>query len=175
LSCDPDLRAFTPEAVEQAELSIKYEGYIRRQEEEARKLRKYDGMEFPAGFSFQALPGLSAEVQGKLAGIAGAQAVVFPPPSLPGSGHGMPVQFVIGTTDSCEKLDEVSRTMKDKANASGMFMFVDTDLKIDKPQVMVEFDRDKAAQLGLTMSDLGRSLASMLGGGYVNYFSMSGR
>jgi multidrug efflux pump len=62
-----------------------------------------------------------------------------------------------------------------KANASGMFMYVDTDLKIDKPQTVVEFDRDKAAQLGLTMADVGGSLASMLGGGYVNYFSLSGR
>ncbi len=118
---------------------------------------------------------LQPEIQAKLGSIAGARGVAFPPPSLPGSGHGMPVQFVIGTTDSFERLNEVSQAMKDKAAASGMFMFVDTDLKIDKPQVMVEFDRDKAAQLGLTMADLGGSLASMLGGGYVNYFSMSGR
>jgi multidrug efflux pump len=118
---------------------------------------------------------LQPEIQAKLAGIAGAQGVAFPPPSLPGSGHGMPVQFVVGTTDPFEKLEEVSRTMKDKAQASGMFMFVDTDLKIDKPQVMVEFDRDKAAQMGLTMAQVGSSLSSMLGGGYVNYFSLSGR
>jgi multidrug efflux pump len=101
--------------------------------------------------------------------------VAFPPPALPGTGHGLPVQFVIGTTDSFERLNEVSQTLMDKARASGMYMFVDTDLKIDKPQVVVEFDRDKAAQLGLTMQDLGGALASMLGGGYVNYFSLSGR
>jgi multidrug efflux pump len=118
---------------------------------------------------------LQPEIQGKLSGIAGARGAAFPPPSLPGSGHGMPVQFVIGTTDPFEKLDEVSSALKEKAQASGMFMYVDTDLKIDKPQVMVEFDRDKAAQLGLTMAQVGSSLSSMLGGGYVNYFSMSGR
>jgi len=66
LACDPDLRSATPEAVEQAELSIKYEGYIRRQEEEARKLRKYEGMVFPAGFPFETVPGISAEVRDKL-------------------------------------------------------------------------------------------------------------
>jgi tRNA uridine 5-carboxymethylaminomethyl modification enzyme len=66
LSCDPDLRAAAPEAVEQAELSIKYDGYIRRQEEEARKLRKYEGMGFPDGFPFETVPGLSAEVRDKL-------------------------------------------------------------------------------------------------------------
>jgi tRNA uridine 5-carboxymethylaminomethyl modification enzyme len=66
LSCDPDLRGAPPEAAEQAELSIKYDGYIRRQEEEARKLRKYEGMSFPEGFPFAAVPGLSAEVRDKL-------------------------------------------------------------------------------------------------------------
>jgi tRNA uridine 5-carboxymethylaminomethyl modification enzyme len=66
LSCDPDLRGAAPEAVEQAELSIKYDGYIRRQEEEARKLRKYEGMSFPEGFPFATVPGLSAEVRDKL-------------------------------------------------------------------------------------------------------------
>jgi tRNA uridine 5-carboxymethylaminomethyl modification enzyme len=66
LSCDPDLRDATPEAAEQAELSIKYDGYIRRQEEEARKLRKYEGMSFPEGFPFGTVPGLSAEVRDKL-------------------------------------------------------------------------------------------------------------
>jgi multidrug efflux pump len=56
-----------------------------------------------------------------------------------------------------------------------MFMFIDTDLKIDKPQDVIEIDRDKAAQLGLTMQDVGGSLGSFLGGGYVNYFSLAGR
>jgi multidrug efflux pump len=114
-------------------------------------------------------------IQNMLGGITGAQAVAFLPAPLPGTGHGLPVQFVIGTTDSFDRLNEVSQTFMDKARSSGMFMFVDTNLKIDKPQTVVEFDRDKAAQLGLTMADVGGALASMLGGGYVNYFSLSGR
>jgi multidrug efflux pump len=56
-----------------------------------------------------------------------------------------------------------------------MFAYMDNDLKIDRPQTTLEFDRDKAAQLGLTMGDIGSSLGWMLGGGYVNYFSISGR
>ena len=66
LACDPDLRGATPEAVEQAELAIKYEGYIRRQEEEAKKLKKYEEMRFPSAFPFETVPGLSAEVRDKL-------------------------------------------------------------------------------------------------------------
>jgi len=56
-----------------------------------------------------------------------------------------------------------------------MFMFLDTDLKYDLPQSVIEIDRDKAAQLGLTMSQVGTALGSLLGGGYVNYFSMDTR
>ena len=66
LACDPELRGATPEAVEQAELTIKYEGYIRRQEEEARNLKKYEEMRFPSAFPFKTVPGLSAEVRDKL-------------------------------------------------------------------------------------------------------------
>ncbi|RJP23489.1 MAG: tRNA uridine-5-carboxymethylaminomethyl(34) synthesis enzyme MnmG [Deltaproteobacteria bacterium] len=66
LACDPDLRGALPGAVEQAELSIKYGGYIRRQEDEARKLLKYEGMAIPPDFPFGTLPGLSVEVRDKL-------------------------------------------------------------------------------------------------------------
>ena len=69
LSCDPDLHPATPEAMGQAELAIKYDGYIRRQEEEARKLKKYEGMLFPPGFPFATVRGLSAEVRDKLARV----------------------------------------------------------------------------------------------------------
>ncbi len=114
-------------------------------------------------------------IQRQLGGIAGAQAVAFLRPPLPGGGSGLPVQFVIGTTDSYQQLNTVSQTLLDKARASGMFAFVDTDLKYDKPQTIVEFERDKIAQMGLTMRDVGDALGSMLGGGYVNYFSLAGR
>lgn len=114
-------------------------------------------------------------VQGKLGAISGVQAVAFLRPPLPGGGRGLPVQFVVGTTDSYDKLNKVSQSLMDKARESGMFVYVDTDLKIDKPQTIVEFDRDKAAHLGLTMRDIGDALGWMLGGDYVNYFSFAGR
>jgi multidrug efflux pump len=118
---------------------------------------------------------LLPDIQKKLAGVAGVNAVVFSPPALPGGGEGMPVQFVIGTTDGFDQLSAVSEAMMEKAQKSGMFIFVDNDLKIDKPQTEVVIDRDKAAQLGLTMRDIGAELGSMIGGGYVNYFSLAGR
>ena len=62
-----------------------------------------------------------------------------------------------------------------RALKSGLFIFLNTDLKIDQPQATVDIDRDKARSSGLKMSDIGGALASMLGGGYVNYFSLDGR
>jgi multidrug efflux pump len=114
-------------------------------------------------------------VQGQLGSIAGVRCVAFLRPPLPGGGRGLPVQFVIGTTESFDRLNTASQALMNKARASGMFAYVDTDLKIDKPQTTIEVDRDKAAQLGLSMLDIGSSLGSMLGGGYVNYFSLAGR
>jgi multidrug efflux pump len=99
---------------------------------------------------------------------------VAQPPPLP-SSFGAPVQFVISTTESFDRLNEVVQGFMAEVNMSGRFFFADTDLKIDRPQVTVEIDRDKAAVLGLSMSDVGNALSAMLGGGYVNYFSMEGR
>ncbi|MGO9425840.1 MAG: efflux RND transporter permease subunit, partial [Steroidobacteraceae bacterium] len=113
-------------------------------------------------------------LQKKVNTIAGQKISVFQLPSLPGAS-GYPVQFAIKTTDPALRLNEVSRAFLDAANKSGMFMFIDTDLKYDLPQSVIEIDRDKAAQLGLTMSQVGSSLGSLLGGGYVNYFSMQTR
>jgi len=117
---------------------------------------------------------LQPVVQQQLSQIAGAQAVAFQPPSLPGS-RGLPIQFVIGTTEPFDRLNDVTQEFLQKAQKSGMFMFINTDLRIDLPQSTVVIDRNKAALLGLSMQDIGNSLASMLGGGYVNYFSLAGR
>lgn len=114
-------------------------------------------------------------LQAKLGEVAGAQAVIFQPPSLPGAGGGLPVQFVIGTTDSYENLNQVTQNFLGKAQAMGLFGYVDSNLKFDKPQSKIVIDRDKTAQLGLTMQDVGSALSAMLGGGYVNYFSLAGR
>lgn len=117
---------------------------------------------------------LQTEFQGLLNTIAGTRSVAFQPSPLPGS-NGLPVQFVIGTTGSYGELNEVSRDFMARALKTGQFIFLDSDLKIDKPKTTVVFDRDKAGDLGLKMSDLGGALATMLGGNYVEYFSLDGR
>ncbi len=117
---------------------------------------------------------LQQELQEKWNGIAGARVAAFQFPPLPGA-QGLPVQFVISTTEPFENLNEVSQTVLQKARESGMFFFVDSDLKIDKPESVLVVDRDKVASLGLTQSDVGQTLGAALGGNYVNYFSIAGR
>src|SRR5467141_3359727 len=117
---------------------------------------------------------IQEELQNKWNAIAGARIGVFQFPSLPGA-FGLPVQFVITTTEAFDRLNEVATTVVDKANASHMFWFVDSDLKIDKPQTTLAVDRDLIALMGLNQQDVARALTSALGGGYVNYFSIAGR
>ncbi len=117
---------------------------------------------------------LSPLVKKDMDAIAGANVAVIQPSLLPGS-RGFPLQLVITTTQGFDQLYEVAGKFLEEAQKSGLFMFLDTDLKIDQPQMTVDIDRDKTAQLGLTMNDVGSALSSMLGGGYVNYFSLYGR
>jgi multidrug efflux pump len=118
--------------------------------------------------------GLQRLLQQKVSAIAGQKVAVFQPPSLPGA-FGLPIQFAIKTTEPAARLNEVSQEFLGTAVKSGMFMFIDTDLKVDLPQSVIEIDRDKTAQLGLTMTQIGNALGSLLGGNYVNYFSMDTR
>ena len=117
---------------------------------------------------------LQQELQEKISAVAGQKIAVFQPPSLPGA-FGIPIQFAIKTTESPMRLNEVSQGILTAAQNSGMFIFIDTDLKFDLPQSVIDIDREKAAQLGLTMTQIGNALGSLLGGNYVNYFSMDTR
>jgi multidrug efflux pump len=117
---------------------------------------------------------LQPVVQKELGKIAGSQNAIFQPPPLPGP-RGLPVQFVITTTEPFSKLFAVSQQFLQAAQKTGNFIFLQSDLRIDLPQTTVVIDRNMAAQLGLNMQDIGSALSAMLGGGYVNYFEYSGR
>jgi multidrug efflux pump len=117
---------------------------------------------------------LQPSVQQKLSQIAGAQIALFQPPSLPGA-RGMPVQFVLTTTEPFSKLYEVSQQFLHEAQKTGKFIFLQSDLRIDLPQTRIDIDRDMASQLGLSMQEIGSALSAMLGGGYVNFFELDGR
>jgi len=116
-----------------------------------------------------------ASLQGPVSGIANAQVFTFPLPSLPGSVGGPPVQFVITTTADYAQLAQVLDKIKIDAQKSGLFIFIDSDLKFETPQIELKIDHDKANRLGITMQDIGGSLATLLGGNLVNRFNLYGR
>lgn len=113
-------------------------------------------------------------LQAELGKITGAIVAAFQLPPLPGA-RGVPIQFVINTTEPFERLDTVNQLFMDRARESNMFMFLDTDLKIDKAQTTIVLDRDKISEFGLTMQDIGRVLGGSLSQAYINYFDYFGR
>jgi len=117
---------------------------------------------------------LHMESAGQLSQIAGVRVIPIVPPALPGGGD-FPVDFVIASTAEPERLAEFAGQLVGKAFASGLFMFADADLKFDQPQAEVVFDRDKLQSQGVDLSQAGRDLSIMLGGDYVNRFSIQGR
>ena len=117
---------------------------------------------------------LLMQVSGEVAKIPGIRVIPMTPQPLPGGGD-FPVDFVIASTAEPERLVEMADTLVAKAFQSGLFIFADADLKFDQPQAEVVFDRDKLRSQGVEMSQVGRDLATMLGGNYVNRFSIQGR
>src|ERR671913_2059954 len=117
---------------------------------------------------------LLMEVAGPLSQIPGIRAIPLTPPPLPGGGD-FPVDLVIATAGRPEQLAEIAQQLVGKAFASGMFLFADSDLKYDQPQAEVVFDRDKLRSQGVDLSRAGRDLSTLLGGDYVNRFSIQGR
>jgi multidrug efflux pump len=113
---------------------------------------------------------LQADIQGRLSKVAGVEAFVFSPPSLPGSGGGLPISLVIQSTGDPSQVYEIAEQIKQKAQASGRFIVVQNSMSYDAPQVRVTIDRDRAAALNLPISDIGTTLGLLVGGGSVARF-----
>jgi multidrug efflux pump len=114
-------------------------------------------------------------VQTRINPSPGLQIFGFNLPSLPGTGEGLPFQFVINTPNDYESLLQVTDRIKQRTQESGKFAFLDVDLAFDKPELVVEIDRQKAAQMGVSMQEVGQTLAVLLGEGEINRFTVEGR
>jgi len=117
---------------------------------------------------------IQMEAAAGLSKIPGVRVISTVPPALPGGGD-FPVDFVIASTAEPEQLVEFANKLVQKAYASGMFMYADADLKYDQPQTEVVFDHDQVRSQGVDMSQAGADLSTLLGGNYVNRFSIQGR
>lgn len=113
---------------------------------------------------------IQAELQGILDNSPGLQSYVFAPPSLPGAGGGLPISMVIQSIHAPERVVEVAEEIRAQAMKSGMFIVVQNSLSFDAPQVKVTIDRDRAANLGVAVSDIGATLGILVGGGAVAQF-----
>src|SRR3981081_88198 len=117
---------------------------------------------------------LLVESVGPLSKIPGIRVIPLTPPPLPGGGN-FPVEFVITSAMEPRQLDAFAKQLVGKAFASGLFIFADSDLKFVQPQSEVVFDRDKLRSQGVDLTQAGQDLSTMLGGDYVNRFSIQGR
>ena len=116
---------------------------------------------------------LTPIVQQKLNSVAGLKLAAFALPSLPGS-QGLPVMFVITSTDNYLEMRSVALRLMQKAMKSGLFLYMDKDLKYDEPQIKIIINKNKAQSMGIDMQEIGDTLSTMLSENYVNFFEMNG-
>ena len=115
------------------------------------------------------------QIQQKLSTIPGIRMFATTPAALPGGGR-FPVEFILASTAEPAQMLSFARQIQMEAMQSGMFAFPPLiDLKIDQPQSELIIDRDKTADLGLRLEQVGNDLASMVGGNFVNRFNIAGR
>jgi multidrug efflux pump len=117
---------------------------------------------------------LLVQSTGPLSKIAGVRVIPLTPPPLPGGGN-FPVDFVIASSAEPQQLAQFANELVKRAFMSGMFIYADSDLKFDQPQAEVVFDRDKLRSQGVDLSQAGKDLSTLLGGNYVNRFSIQGQ
>ncbi|MDZ7839964.1 MAG: efflux RND transporter permease subunit [Gammaproteobacteria bacterium] len=117
---------------------------------------------------------VAAEMSPKLFAIPGVLAFAVNPPPLGQSVRAKPVEFVLQTSLPYEELQAMSEQLIERAAANPNLQNLESDLKLNKPQLRVNVDRDKVADLGVGVETLGRTLESMLGGRQVTRFKREG-
>ena len=114
------------------------------------------------------------DLYGRLGSVTGLTLFPVLPASLPTAGQ-FDVEIVFRTTDDPETMKEYADKIISQANASGNYMFVNTDLKIDLPQAELQIDKALLADLGLTVQDVNEQLSVLLSTNFVNYFNKDGK
>jgi multidrug efflux pump len=109
----------------------------------------------------------------KLGGLTGVLAFAINPPSLGQSFRSTPLQFIV-QGNTYQDLDKITTKILNKMRENKQLIMPDSDLKLNKPQLKVEIDRDKASTLGVQVEDIGRTLETLLGGRQVTRFKKDG-
>jgi multidrug efflux pump len=119
-------------------------------------------------------PELAREMTPRITGLPGVTAFPVTPPSLGQGFNSRPVNYIIMTSDSYQNLSAVVRQFQDELAKNPGFLQVDTDLRLNKPEIRFEVDREKAADLGVSIEAVGRAVESMLGGRNVTRYKREG-
>jgi multidrug efflux pump subunit AcrB len=115
------------------------------------------------------------ELQGKFKAVSGVNIFATAPSAIPVGAGDLPVEFVLTYPGDYTRLAEVLEQLSAEAMKSGLFIFTNADLRFQTPQVELIVDKDRANKLGVTMQDIGATLATLLGGNNVNRFTVQGR
>ncbi|WP_243369560.1 efflux RND transporter permease subunit [Microvirga solisilvae] len=115
------------------------------------------------------------EIQNLLNQNAGVQAFAFAPPSLPGGGDGLPIQFVLRTIGDSSQAYEVAEQIRKEAMKSGKFIVVQNSISYETPRARIVIDRDRAAALGVQVSEIGNTLGALVGGASISKFDRDNR
>jgi multidrug efflux pump len=115
------------------------------------------------------------DIQNAVGVSPGVQAFVFSRPSLPGTGGGLPVQYVIRSLGTPEQVYEVAEAIRKKAVASGRFIAVQNSMSFETPASRIVIDRDRAASMGVPVSDIGTTLGALVGGAEISKFDLDNR
>jgi multidrug efflux pump len=118
---------------------------------------------------------IQPELQQKVASLTGVRTAVVQRPGLPGAGGGLPVQFVVISDADYSQISDVTGELIGKAMQSGNFIFLQKSIEFDRPKYNLMVDKDRAADLGISMEEIGRNLSVYFSEGYVNRFSMQER
>lgn len=110
----------------------------------------------------------------RMAALPGISAYPITPPSLGQGFRERPVNFIIVTNDSYENLSNVVRQFQDRMAQNPGLVQVDTDLRLNKPEIRMDVDRERAADMGVSVDTIARTVETMLGGRIVTRYKRDG-
>ena len=117
---------------------------------------------------------IAREITPRIAGLPGVSAFPITPPSLGQGFRERPINFVIVTSDSYQNLSKVVRQFQDELAKNPGFVQVDTDLRLNKPEIRMDVDRERAADMGVSVDAIARTVQTMLGGRVVTRYKKDG-
>jgi multidrug efflux pump len=117
---------------------------------------------------------LARELTPRVAGLPGVSAFPITPPSLGQGFRERPINYLIVTSDSYENLSRVVRQFQDEMAKNPGFVQVDTDLRLNKPEIRMDVDRERAADMGVSVEAIARTVQTMLGGRVVTRYKKAG-